>query len=66
MPRIAGVDVPSEKRIEVGLQYIFGVGPFLAKKVLKEAGINPDSRAKSLTEDEVARIARGLLTTSAS
>jgi small subunit ribosomal protein S13 len=57
VPRIAGVDVPNDKRIEVGLQYIFGVGPYLAKNVLKEAGINPDSRAKNLTEDEVARIA---------
>ncbi|HOB75765.1 MAG TPA: 30S ribosomal protein S13 [Phycisphaerae bacterium] len=57
MPRIAGVDVPNDKRIEVGLQYIYGIGPYLAKVVLKEAGINPDTRAKNLTEDEVARIA---------
>jgi small subunit ribosomal protein S13 len=57
VPRIAGVDVPNEKRIEIGLQYIYGIGPHLAKVVLKDAGINPDTRAKNLTEDEVARIA---------
>ncbi len=57
MPRIAGVDVPSDKRIEVGLQYIYEIGPHLAKVVLKDAGINPDARAKALTEDEVAKIA---------
>ncbi len=57
MPRIAGVDVPNDKRIEVGLQYIYGIGPHLAKVVLKEAGISPDTRAKNLTEDEVAKIA---------
>ena len=57
MPRIAGVDVPNEKRIEIGLQYIYGIGQHMAKVVLKDAGINPDTRAKNLTEDEVARIA---------
>ena len=45
MPRIAGVDVPNDKRIEIGLQYIFGVGPHLSKVVLKEVGVNPDTRA---------------------
>lgn len=57
MPRIAGVDVPNDKRIEIGLQYIYGIGEHMAKVVLKDAGINPDTRAKNLTEDEVARIA---------
>lgn len=57
MPRIAGVDVPNDKRIEVGLQYIYGIGPYLATKILTEAGIKPEVRAKNLTEDEVARIA---------
>ena len=57
MPRIAGVDIPADKRIEFSLQYIFGVGPYLARQVLKEAGIDPGVRAKNLTEDEVARIA---------
>ena len=57
MPRIAGVDIPADKRIEISLQYIFGVGPYLARQVLKEAGIDPNARAKNLNEDEVARIA---------
>ncbi len=57
MPRIAGVDIPADKRIEFSLQYIFGVGPYLARQILKEAGIDPGVRAKNLTEDEVARIA---------
>jgi len=51
------VDIPADKRIEISLQYIFGVGPYLARQVLKEAGIDPNVRAKNLNEDEVARIA---------
>ncbi|GMU24998.1 MAG: 30S ribosomal protein S13 [Phycisphaerae bacterium] len=57
MPRIAGVDVPNDKRIDIGLRYIYGIGPTYALRVLKEAGIDPGVRAKNLTEDEVARIA---------
>ena len=57
MPRIAGVDVPNDKRIEISLRYIYGVGPHLAREVLKEAGVDPNTRAKNLTEDEVTRIA---------
>ncbi len=57
MPRIAGVDVPNDKRIEISLRYIYGVGPHLARLVLKEAGVDPNTRAKNLTEDEVTRIA---------
>ncbi len=57
MPRIAGVDVPNDKRIEIALRYIYGVGPHLARSVLKEAGVDPNTRAKNLTEDEVTRIA---------
>ena len=57
MPRIAGVDIPNEKRIEISLRYIYGLGPHLVGQVLKEAGIDPGVRAKNLTEDEVARIA---------
>lgn len=57
MPRIAGVDIPADKRVEFALQYIFGIGPHLARQILKEAGIDPGVRAKSLTEDEVTRIA---------
>jgi len=57
VPRIAGVDVPNDKRIEIALRYIYGVGPYLARSVLKEAGVDPNTRAKNLTEDEVTRIA---------
>ena len=56
MARIAGVDLPSDKRIEVGLTYIFGIGPTTAQKILSEAGINPDTRVKNLTDDEIANI----------
>ena len=56
MTRLAGVDIPNEKRTEVSLQYIFGVGPFRAKQILKETGINGDTRAKDLKDEEVARI----------
>ncbi len=57
MPRIAGIDIPNDKRIEIALRYIYGVGPYLAGQILKEAGIDPSVKAKDLTEDEVARIA---------
>ncbi|HEY3319959.1 MAG TPA: 30S ribosomal protein S13 [Planctomycetota bacterium] len=56
MPRILGVDIPNEKRIEIALQYIYGVGQFRAKRILKETGINPDTRARDLKDDEVAKI----------
>jgi small subunit ribosomal protein S13 len=56
MPRIAGVDIPNEKRIVISLQYVYGIGPHHAKAILKEAGIGEDVRAKNLTEDEVSRI----------
>lgn len=57
MPRIAGVDIPAEKRIDISLQYIYGIGPHFAKLILKEANIAENVRAKNLTEDEVSRIA---------
>ena len=57
MPRIAGVDIPNDKRIEYALQYIYGVGPHLARLILKEAGIAEGVKASALTEDEVTRIA---------
>lgn len=57
MPRIAGVEIPNDKRIEIALRYIYGVGPSNAQDILKEAGIDPSVRAKNLTEDEVSRIA---------
>lgn len=57
MPRIAGVDIPTAKRIDVALRYIYGVGPKNALDILQKAEILPDRRAKDLTEDEVSRIA---------
>lgn len=56
MARIAGVDLPREKRVEVGLTYIYGVGLKSSQKILTEAGINFDTRVKDLTEDEVSKI----------
>ena len=56
MPRIAGVDIPAKKRVEIALTYIFGIGPMLAKRVLKEANIDVNVRADDLSENEVARI----------
>jgi len=56
MPRIIGVDVPKEKRTEIALTYIFGIGRMRSNKILEEAGVSPDKRAKELTDDEVSRI----------
>jgi small subunit ribosomal protein S13 len=56
MPRIAGVDIPADKKIKISLRYIYGVGPTNAMAILKELGIDPDRRAKDLTEDELAKI----------
>lgn len=56
MARIAGVDLPNEKRVEIGLTYIFGVGRVTSNKILKETGINPDTRVKDLTEIEITKI----------
>lgn len=56
MPRIVGVDVPNGKKISVGLTYIFGVGPFSARQILKEAQIEADVLGKDLSEDEISRI----------
>ena len=60
MPRLLGVDIPNEKRIEIALTYIYGVGLPTAHKVLKELSIRPDTRAKDLKDDEVAAIANHL------
>ena len=57
MPRIAGVDIPSAKRIDVALQYIYGIGVHRAQEILHKAGIDASVRANKLTEDEVSRIA---------
>ncbi|MDR1651832.1 MAG: 30S ribosomal protein S13 [Synergistaceae bacterium] len=56
MARIAGVDLPREKRIEIGLTYIFGIGLPTSKKILASAGINPDTRVKNLTDDEAQKL----------
>ena len=56
MPRILGIDIPKEKRIEIALTYIYGMGKTRANEVLKEAGISPDKRAKDLTDQEVSTI----------
>ncbi|MBI2447176.1 MAG: 30S ribosomal protein S13 [Candidatus Omnitrophica bacterium] len=56
MPRIVGVDIPKDKRTEIALTYIYGVGRPLANKVLAEAKINPDTRAKDLSEEEVSKL----------
>ncbi|WP_123054707.1 30S ribosomal protein S13 [Clostridium sp. JN-1] len=53
MARIAGIDLPKEKRIEIGLTYIYGIGLSTSHKILKETGVNPDTRVKDLTEGEV-------------
>jgi small subunit ribosomal protein S13 len=57
MPRIAGVDIPNEKRVVIALTYIYGIGRDHSEAILKEAGIDGSVRAKSLTEDEISRIA---------
>ncbi|MFH0839758.1 MAG: 30S ribosomal protein S13 [Candidatus Omnitrophota bacterium] len=56
MPRIVGVDIPKEKRIEIALTYIHGIGRTSANRILKSAGISPDMRAKSLTEEDVSKL----------
>ena len=56
MARIAGVDLPREKRVEIGLTYIYGIGRSSSNKLLAIAGINPDTRVRDLTDDEVAKI----------
>ena len=56
MARLAGVDLPREKRVEIGLTYIFGIGLTSSKKILEKTGINPDTRVKDLTDDDVAKL----------
>ena len=57
MARIAGVDLPREKRVEIGLTYIYGIGRASSNRILADAGVNPDTRVKDLTDDEVKKIA---------
>ena len=56
MARIAGIDLPNEKRVEIGLTYIYGIGRHTANEILKETNINPDTRVKDLSEEEVGKI----------
>lgn len=56
MARIAGVDLPREKRVEVALTYIYGIGPSTARKILGSTGVNPDTRVRNLTEEEIAKL----------
>ena len=62
MARIAGVDLPREKRVEIGLTYIYGIGRVVSNRLLDEAGVSPDTRVKDLTDDEVARIQKAIET----
>jgi small subunit ribosomal protein S13 len=57
MARISGIDLPKEKRVEIALTYIYGLGRSSSNKILKAAGVNPDTRAKDLKEEEISRIA---------
>src|SRR5512143_2289336 len=56
MARIAGVDLPREKRVEVGLTYIYGIGPSASKQILNQLNISPDTRVRNLSEDEITRL----------
>ncbi|MCI9188771.1 MAG: 30S ribosomal protein S13 [Lachnospiraceae bacterium] len=60
MARIAGVDLPREKRIEIGLTYVYGIGRTTSNKILAEAGVNPDTRVRNITDDEVKRISEAI------
>ena len=56
MARISGVDLPREKRVEIGMTYIYGIGLATSKKILKATGVNPDTRVKDLTETEISKL----------
>ncbi len=58
MARISGVDLPREKRVEIALTYIYGIGRTSSNRILKDADVNPDTRVKDLTDDEVSRISK--------
>ena len=60
MARIAGVDLPREKRVEIGLTYVYGIGRASSNKILAEAGVNPDTRVRDLSDDEVTRIQKAI------
>jgi len=56
MARIAGVDLPNEKRVEIGLRYIYGIGPHIASEILKKTGVSPDTRVNQLSDADVAKL----------
>ena len=56
MARIAGVDIPKDKKVEISLQYIYGIGPTVSRRILTSSGVNPDTKVKDLSEQEVSRI----------
>lgn len=58
MPRLAGIDIPDEKKARISLRYVYGIGPKLAEDILREAQVNPDKRAKDLTGEEINKIQR--------
>mgnify|MGYP000228858640 CR=1 FL=1 len=60
MARIAGVDLPRDKRVEIGLTYIYGIGRTSAERILKDAGVNPDTRVRDLTSEEVKKISKNV------
>ena len=62
MARIAGIDLPREKRVEIGLTYVYGIGLSSSQKILKEAGINPDTRVKDLSDEDVNKIRKAMET----
>ena len=63
MPRIVGIDVPKEKRIEIALRYVFGVGASLSRKILASTHVDPNKRAKDLTDEEVGRLTQAIQAT---
>lgn len=56
MARIAGVDIPREKRVEIALRYIYGIGPTISRRILAATGVSPDTRVRDLTEEEISRL----------
>ena len=60
MARIAGINIPLNKRVEVGLTYVYGIGPSTARKLLKDAGIDPDTYVRDLTDDEVVKLRQAI------
>jgi small subunit ribosomal protein S13 len=57
MPRILGVDIPNDKKAVISLQYLYGVGPQVARELCQKAGVNPDTRSRELTDEEISRLA---------